>query len=399
MSKTKNSARFIHKALRFVSWPVLCGVLLAISIVQYQQLRRISATPSNAEAATISFANAIRTARPSVVSISAIRTQVSSDNNNEGSELAPTDTPSASSESRERSDLYLEEPTSLGSGVIIRADGYILTNIHVVDSLAVQVGLLVIDTFTMEVTLQDGRSVPATVVALDRANDLAVLHINLDNLVPIQIGDDQSLQVGDLVFAIGYPRNIGQSVTQGIVSAIYHNTDASVSVIQTDAAIQSGNSGGALVDVDGRLVGISSSIFSESGNFEGIGFATPASLAVAIMESKVEQTIAINSGYLGVLTGEPLTAESSEFFFGTDDIRGMMVESVDAGGAAKQAGIRPGDVITKVNDTPVTDGQNIIQEIRNRKPGDTVAVQVYRNGRTLTFPTTLGFGQAIIYEL
>ena len=373
------------RGLRFVGWPVLCGVLLAISLVQYQQLRRLSGAGTGIDApgsapAALSFAAAIRAATPSVVSINAIRTQVRDD-------LV------------DRSGLHLDEPASLGSGVIIRDDGYILTNIHVVDSLAIQVGQLVIDTFTMQVTLQDGRRIPATVVALDRANDLAVLHINLDGLVPVTLGDDQGLQVGDVVFAIGYPRNIGQSVTQGIVSAIYYNPDGSISVIQTDAAIQSGNSGGALVDVNGHLVGISSSILSESGNYEGIGFATPASLAVAIMESKVEQTIAINSGYLGVLTGEPLTAQSSEFFFGSDDVRGMMVESVDEGGAAQRAGIRPGDVITRVGDTPVTDGQNIIQEIRNKKPGDTVTIQVYRNGQSLTLPTTLGFGQAITYEL
>ena len=391
MSNTEpKSAARLQQTLRFAGWPVLCGLLLAISLVQYQQLRRLGSLPSAGAGPVLSFAEAIRAAGPSVVSISAIRTQVSSDGGDDNS---------SSGSNNNVGNLYLEEPTSLGSGVIMRADGYILTNIHVVDSLAIQVGRLVIDTFTMEVTLQDGRSVPAALVALDRANDLAVLHINLDDLAPINMGNERALQVGDVVFAIGYPRNIGQSVTQGIVSAIYYNPDGSVSVIQTDAAIQSGNSGGALVDARGRLVGISSSIYSESGGFEGIGFATPASLAMDIMEHKVEQTIAINSGYLGVLTGEPLTPESSEFFFGSDDIRGMMVESVDAGGAARRAGIRPGDVITQVNGKPVTDGQNIIQEIRNKKPGDTIAIEVYRNGQTLTLPTILGYGQAVIYEL
>ena len=235
-------------------------------------------------------------------------------------------------------------------------------------------------------------------VAWDEANDLAVLHINMDDLSPIKVGNEQELEVGDLVFAIGYPRNIGQSVSQGIVSALSNYPDDSLSIIQTDAAINPGNSGGALINRDGKLIGINSSIFSESGNFEGIGFATPASIALSSMAAMVEQAIEGNSGYLGVITGEALNAQSSQHFFGVDHIRGMLVESVDDGGAAKRAGIRPGDVITRVEDTPVIDGQNIMVEVRNKKPGDTITVQVYRNGQTLDFSTILGFGQAIIIE-
>ena len=255
-----------------------------------------------------------------------------------------------------------------------------------------------LDFFETEVTLNDDRRTPATVVAWDRVNDLAVLHINMDTLTPIETGDVQELQVGDIVFAIGYPRNIGQSVTQGIVSAINHNPDETVSFIQTDAAINPGNSGGALIDSEGNLIGINSSIFSESGNFEGIGFATPASFAFNSMEDLVAQAIEGNSGYLGVLTGEALDSQSSQLFFGVDHIRGMLVESVDDGGAAEQAGIRPGDVITRVENTQVVDAENILMEVRNKKPGDTVNIQVYRNGQTFNLPTTLGFGEARIIE-
>ncbi|MGI9251458.1 MAG: S1C family serine protease [Pseudohongiellaceae bacterium] len=353
----------LWKSLQFAIWPILCGLLLAISIVQYQQLQQPS-----------SFSGAISMAASSVVSIHAARVDVES----------------VERTADNRVNLYLEEHPSLGSGVIIRDDGYILTNLHVVDSL--------FHAFDTHVTLQDGRTVPATVVAWDEADDLAVLHINVDDLIAIEIGRDQNLKVGDVVFAIGYPRNIGQSVTQGIVSALNYHSNDSLSIIQTDAAIQPGNSGGALIDDRGRLVGINSSILSESGNFEGIGFATPASVAVAVMEDMVAQAVAANSGYLGVLTGEALSAQSSELFFGVDNIRGMIVENVDEGGAAMRAGIKPGDVITQVNEMPVTDGQNIMMEIRNKKPGDTVAIQVYRNGETLTLPTTLGFGQAVIID-
>lgn len=368
------------KILQFMSWPVVCGILVAIVVLQYQQLQQLmqplvpKETAEASRPVTTSFADAIKLAAPSVVSINAISVNV------ESIERA----------SENRVNLYLGERESLGSGVIVSEKGFILTNLHVVDTL--------FDAFNTEVTLNDGRRTPATVVAWDKVNDLAILHINMDDLTPIQIGNEQDLEVGDIVFAIGYPRNIGQSVSQGIVSALTNNPDATVAIIQTDAAINPGNSGGALIDSRGKLVGINSSIFSESGNFEGIGFATPARLAISVMEEMVEQAIAANSGYLGVLTGEALNQQSSQLFFGVDHIRGMLVGSVDEGGAAERAGIKPGDVITRVDDTAVIDEQNIILEILNKKPGDTVIVQVYRNGQTFNLPTTLGFGQAIIFE-
>lgn len=369
----------LAKILQFLAWPIVCGVLLAIVFLQYQQLDRIEelsqlATSEPTPTAGNSYADAIRAAAPSVVSINATRVNV------ESVERA----------SEDRVNLYLGEKLSLGSGVIVGDQGFILTNLHVVDTL--------FDAFDTEVTLQDGRRIPSTVVAWDKPNDLAVLHINMDNLTPITIGDDSTLSVGDIVFAIGYPRNIGQSVSQGIVSAITHNPDTSVSIIQTDAAINPGNSGGALIDINGSLVGINSSIYSESGTFEGIGFATAGSLAVSAFDEMSKQSIEANSGYLGVLTGEALNQQSSQLFFGVDHIRGMLVESVDEGGAAKRAGIEPGDVITRIEDTDVVDGQNIMMEVRNKKPGDTITVEVYRAGQTFKFPTTLGFGQAIVIE-
>ncbi len=370
----------VVKIIQFISWPVVSGILLAIVYLQYQQLDQLSQQVELAnqhlsiEESNNSFSEAIHKASPSVVGITATRFDV------ESVELL----------SEDQVTFNLEEQNSLGSGVIVSENGFILTNLHVVDNL--------LDFFETEVTLNDDRRTPATVVAWDRVNDLAVLHINMDNLTPIETGDVQELQVGDIVFAIGYPRNIGQSVTQGIVSAINHNPDETVSFIQTDAAINPGNSGGALIDSEGNLIGINSSIFSESGNFEGIGFATPASIAFNSMEDLVAQAIDGNSGYLGVLTGEALDSQSSQLFFGVDHIRGMLVESVDDGGAAEQAGIRPGDVITRVENTQVVDAENILMEVRNKKPGDTVNIQVYRNGQTFNLPTTLGFGEARIIE-
>lgn len=370
----------ILETVKFFGWPVACGLLTAFLYLQNQQLQqasdqlaafsleRIDATPPG-------FAEVISRAAPSVVSISATSVNI------ESVERAADD----------QLNIYLGESASLGSGIIVSKQGFILTNLHVVDTL--------FDAFDTEVTLHDGRRTPATVIAYDSENDLAVLHINMDDLTPIAIGDNSNLQVGNVVFAIGYPRrNIGQSVSQGIVSALSSEPDSSQGFIQTDAAINPGNSGGALIDREGMLVGINSSIFSESGSFEGIGFATPANIAIDAMNEMVAEAIAHNSGYLGVITGEALTAQSSQLFFGVDSVRGMLIESVDPGGAAERAGIMPGDVITRVRNTPVSSGQNIMREIRNAKPGETLMIEIFREGKLFELPTILGFGQAVVIE-
>ena len=366
--------------LRYISWPVACGILLGLVILQYRQIEKISnqSLPAEISASTsttpLSFSEAIALAAPAVVAINATNVNVES--------IERT--------SEDRVNLYLGERASLGSGVVVSEDGFILTNLHVVDTL--------FDAFDAQVTLNDGRKISAMVVAWDEKSDLAVLHINMDNLTPIQIGDETSMEVGDIVFAIGYPRNIGQSVSQGIISALTENSEDTPGIIQTDAAINPGNSGGALINSRGELVGINSSIFSESGNFEGIGFATPSSHAIAAFQEMVNQAVEANTGYLGVITGEALNAQSSQLFFGVDNIRGMLVESVDEGGAAGRAGIQPGDVITMVEGTSVIDGQNIMMAVRNKNPGDSINIQIYRDGQKFVLPTTLGFGQAIIIE-
>ncbi len=366
--------------IKYISWPAVCGILLGLVILQYRQIEKTSNQPlpvpisESTSTTPLSFSEAIALAAPAVVAINATNVNIES--------IERT--------SEDRVNLYLGERASLGSGVVVSESGFILTNLHVVDTL--------FDAFDAQVTLNDGRKISAMVVAWDEASDLAVLHINMNNLTPIKIGDETSLDVGDIVFAIGYPRNIGQSVSQGIISALTENSENTPGIIQTDAAINPGNSGGALINSRGELVGINSSIFSESGNFEGIGFATPASHAIAAFQEMADQAVEANAGYLGVITGEALNAQSSQLFFGIDNIRGMLVESVDEGGAAERAGILPGDVITMVEETSVIDAQNIMVEVRNKKPGDSIDIQIYRDGQKFVLPTTLGFGQAIIIE-
>lgn len=369
----------LKKILQFLGWPVTTGILIAVVLMQYQQMRQlesfrtyIQTLPAPAPQ-PLSFAQAIDRAAPAVVSINATNYNV------EGIEQTAQDQIS----------VFLGERDSLGSGVIVDEDGFIITNFHVVESDG--------NLFDTVVTLHDGRSTPATVVAYDETIDLAVLHINMDNLTPIPRGDDNTLEVGDVVFAIGYPRNIGQAVSQGIVSALGTSPgDTESYMIQTDAAINPGNSGGALIDRGGNLVGINSSIISESGRFEGIGFATPVTAAMRTMEELVAEAVANNPGYLGVVTGEVLNEVTSMFFLGVPDIRGMLVENVDSGGPAERAGIRPGDVITRVDDSPVVDEETIIMEFQNKRPGDNVMVQVYRNGSYYTLQTVLGFGRAMV---
>jgi len=369
----------LKKILQFVSWPVASGILLALVILQFQQLRQLNQFRSLLESVSapapqaLPFSAAINRAAPSVVSINA----------------TPLNLESIEQISEGMVRLNFEEQTSLGSGVIVNEAGFIVTNFHVVSQLM----------FDTVVTLHDGRNTPATLVAFDETIDLAVLHINMDDLTPIPRGDDRNLNVGDVVFAIGYPRNIGQSVSQGIVSALIDNQEQQSEnyLIQTDAAINPGNSGGALIDRAGNLVGINSSIFSETGRFEGIGFATPVTVAMQTMDELVAEAIANNPGYLGVLTGEVLNEETSSLFFGIPDIRGMLVENVDEGGAAQRAGILPGDVITRVDESPVADEETIILEFQNKRPGDRVIVQVYRDGQHLNLPTVLGFGQAMVF--
>ena len=366
--------------IKFFGWPVACGLIASLLFLQNQQLQQAAEQLATLrldrmQSPPPGFAEVISRAAPSVVSISATSVNIESVERTAEDQL----------------NLYLGERASLGSGIIVSEQGFILTNLHVVDTL--------FDAFDTEVTLYDGRRTPATVIAYDSKNDLAVLHINMDNLTPITVAENPTLRVGDIVFAIGYPRrNIGQSVSLGIVSALNHDPDGSQGFIQTDAAINPGNSGGALIDRQGAFVGINSSILSESGSFEGIGFATPANIAIAAMKEMVSEAIAQNSGYLGVITGEALTAQSSQLFFGVDSVRGMLVESVDPGGAAERAGILPGDVITRVENTPVGNGRNVMREVRNAKPGEILMIEIFREGQLIELPTILGFGQAIVIE-
>lgn len=249
--------------------------------------------------------------------------------------------------------------SSLGSGVVISADGYILTNNHVIA-----------DADEILVAFMDGHTETAQVVGADPETDLAVIRVPGDEHTPITVGDSDAVSVGDIALAIGNPFGFGQTVSMGIISA---KGRAGISAspyddfIQTDAAINPGNSGGALIDTQGHLIGINTLIFSRSGGSEGIGFAIPSHLAGSILE-QIARNGQVVRGWLGVeLENVPATGAV-----------GLRVLSVVRGGPAHRAGIRSGDVLTAINDTPAINSRVITQAISEVAPGDILAADVLR---------------------
>ena len=268
---------------------------------------------------------------------------------------------------------------ALGSGVIVKADGYILTNHHVVDGA---------DRITVELT--DGRSFKATVVGTDAPSDLAVLKIEGDNFPALALGNSDQVRVGDVVLAVGNPMGVGQTVTMGIVSAKGRATglgDGSFEdFLQTDAPINQGNSGGALVNMRGELVGINSQILSPSGGNIGIGFAIPANMAQSVFVSLVSDG-RVHRGMLGV-TVQSVTADMAETLK-LDSVRGALVNGVQPDGPAAKAGIEKGDVITAVNGVAVTDSNAVRNHVAQLKPGSKAELTIIRDGREQKLMATL----------
>ncbi|MBC7375917.1 MAG: trypsin-like peptidase domain-containing protein [Burkholderiaceae bacterium] len=248
--------------------------------------------------------------------------------------------------------------SGLGSGVIVSADGYILTNNHVVEGAD-----------DIEVILNDARRTRARVIGSDPDTDLAILKIDLERLPVIVLGNSDALQVGDQVLAIGNPFGVGQTVTGGIVSALGRNQlgiNTFENFIQTDAAINPGNSGGALVDVSGNLLGINTAIYSRSGGSMGIGFAIPVSTAKLVLEGIVKDG-QVTRGWIGVEPND-LSPELAETF-GVKAKEGVIITGVLQNGPGAQAGIKPGDVIVKVGGKAVTSVSELLSTVAALKPG------------------------------
>jgi Do/DeqQ family serine protease len=258
----------------------------------------------------------------------------------------------------------------LGSGVVISGDGYIVTNNHVIDGA---------DSITVE--FPDGRTLPATVVGTDKPSDVALLKVKADGLPALALGNSDAVQVGDVVLAIGNPLGVGQTVTMGIISAKGRATGAGdgsyEDFLQTDAPINHGNSGGALVNVKGELVGINSQILSNTGENIGIGFAIPANMARNVSD-QLRRDGKVHRSQLGV-TIQPVTSDMAASL-GLHDTRGVIVDSVTPGSAADRAGIRQGDVIEAFDGQPVKDLNSLRNRVADTAPGSTATVTIARDG-------------------
>ena len=268
----------------------------------------------------------------------------------------------------------------LGSGVIVSADGYILTNHHVIDGAE-----------EIRVELTDNRTFPAKVVGSDLPSDLAVLKVDARNLPVLPLGDSDRVRVGDVVLAVGNPLGVGQTVTMGIISAKGRQTGLSdgsfEDFLQTDAPINQGNSGGALVNTNGELIGINSQILSPSGGNIGIGFAIPANMAKSVMD-QLTKTGKVRRGMLGV-TVQSITSDLASSL-GLVDVRGALVSSVQPGSPAERAGVRRGDVIVGFNGTPVTDSNSLRNQVASTQPGTEVTLTISRDNREQQVRVTLG---------
>ena len=272
-----------------------------------------------------------------------------------------------------------EQLASLGSGVIVSTDGYILTNFHVIDGAD-----------AIEVGLADGRKAQARIVGTDPETDLAVIRIMEDKLPVMVLGDPERARVGDVVLAIGNPFGVGQTVTFGIISALGRNNlhiNHFENFIQTDAAINFGNSGGALVDTNGNLLGINAAIYSQTGGSVGIGFAIPVSTAKMVLESIVEHGQVVR-GWIGI-ESQDITPELADSF-GLAKSSGAIIAGVVRGGPADRAGILPGDILVAVAGEKVLDTSSMLNLIAQLAPGAKTPMTILRKRREATLDVTVG---------
>jgi serine protease DegS len=373
----------MRKLFSFISEATIAGLAFAFVLILLFQPERFERQPSvefiegpalerNAVNGIASYASAVDRAAPAVVNIYTRKLVTQRQNPLLNDPLFRRFFGDRAPAPRQR----LEN--SLGSGVIVSEQGYILTNNHVVA-----------EADEIEIALHDGRSASAVVVGTDPESDLAVLKIRLDNIPGITFGQSDNLHVGDVVLAIGNPFGVGQTVTSGIVSATGRSQlglSTFENFIQTDAAINPGNSGGALINSQGQLVGVNTAIFSRSGGSQGIGFAIPVSLAKGVMKQIIEHGRALR-GWLGVAVQDlnPALAES----FGLNTTNGALVAGIQPDGPAAEAGLILGDIITHVNDNEVRSSRTLMTAIASNEPGASLNLKVLRNNETLEIKTII----------
>jgi len=294
--------------------------------------------------------------------------QGGSDNgSSQGNRSAPQDSPDNQDNS--------EQSSGVGSGFIMSADGYVMTNAHVVD-----------DADTIYVTLTDKREFKAKLIGVDERTDVAVVKIQATSLPAITIGDSNKVRVGEWVLAIGSPFGLDNTVTAGIVSAKGRDTGDYLPFIQTDVAVNPGNSGGPLINMAGEVIGINSQIYSRTGGFMGISFAIPIDEAMRVAD-QLKTTGKVTRGRIAVAIGE-VTKEVADSL-GLPKAQGALVSSVEAGGPADKAGIQPGDIILKYNGHDVSTATDLPRMVGDTKPGTKATITVWRKGESRDLPITI----------
>ncbi|WP_375740094.1 Do family serine endopeptidase AlgW [Pseudomonas boanensis] len=370
------------KALRFLGWPLLVGVLAALLIIQkYPQWVGLPAQEVHVQEAPsfrfsrqgpASYADAVKSASPAVANL--YTTKMVSKPAHPLFEDPQFRRFFGDNLPRQR-----RMESSLGSAVIMSPEGYLLTNNHVTAGAD-----------QIVVALKDGRETLAHLVGSDPETDLAVLKIDLKDLPSITLGRSDDIRIGDVALAIGNPFGVGQTVTMGIISATGRNQlglNTYEDFIQTDAAINPGNSGGALVDANGDLIGINTAIFSKSGGSQGIGFAIPTKLALEVMKAIVEHGQVIR-GWLGIEV-QPLTPELAESF-GLEGRPGIVVAGIYRDSPAQRANLQPGDIILSIDGEPAGDGRRSMNQVARTRPGEQVNILVMRNGKELELAAEVG---------
>ena len=370
-----------HSFVYFLAW-LSIGVIAGLAILFYRGDILLASKQGNAgnnvenitQYQHSGYAEAVMKAAPAVVSIRTLAwTNAKTDNTISNETLQRF----MGKKSPHRPKRQAEAST--GSGVIIKSDGYILTNYHVIkqrDEIIVR--------------LNNGKVAEAKLIGSDPETDLAVLKIDLKNLPTLSIADISRVHVGDIVLAIGDPFAIGQTVTQGIISAT-GRTRVSLNTyenfIQTDAAINPGNSGGALINTEGKIVGINSNIFSSTGNFQGISFAIPIDLAHQVAEQIIKNGYVVR-GWLGA-EGQELTPQilrSLEL----NSAHGILVTSIDKDGPGDKAGLKRGDIITRINQQDILSTSDILNLIADGKPGDVFLIEGLRQRQSFMTRAVLG---------
>lgn len=349
---------------------LLTGVPAGAQVAQNDEQKMQSVVPKSG--APASFADLTQQLQPAVVNIST-RQRLRVPNNPLAQFLGMPDAPQT------------REAQSLGSGFIISADGYVVTNNHVITAE----GQGEVESIT--ITMPDGTEYPAKLIGRDAASDLAVLKISRPKPFPfVEFGDSSQARVGDWVIAIGNPFGLGGTVTAGIVSAVYRNTGSGGAYdryLQTDASINRGNSGGPMFDMSGNVIGINNAIFSPSGGSVGIGFAIPAEIAEPIVKKLMNGEV-IERGYLGVRI-QPLNEDLADSL-GIPHNRGEFVQAVEPGQAADKAGLKAGDVILRVDGQEVTPDQTLSYLVANIAPGKRVSLEMIRDGKRQTLNAMVG---------